>query len=500
MNIVVGSGPSGVAAATALLDGGQDVTMLDIGRDRDPVLVGRGEPDRDDPARKLLFGSSHPYLGDLESGLVQTGTRCLASGGLGGLSAVWGASTLPFPEDELGEWPFKAEDLRPYYAHAARLLGISGVPDALEALFPFHAPPEPPLDMSLQARRVHSRLSSQSAALSSAGIRFGRARHAVQAALCEYDAACLRGCARNAIWSSSHVIGKLKGRPGFSYRGGMRVLCLEENRQRVRLHVAPAGASRTVFEANKVFLACGPLATARLVCGSFGAPETGLPLLSQPYFVLPLLLDESVPGAPEKGLHTLAQLYLELRDPAVSKRTVHLQLYTHNEIIADRIDSAVGWLCFDRPRRRMRDILSSRLLAVQGYLHSDEGVPVAVASRGRGEDCRLFITASNARASHAAIRRAAQKLSSHRRLLGFRPLSCLMKFGLPGEGNHVGGLFPMNAAPGPWQSDRLGRLHGRGRVHLVDSSILPTLPATTFTYAVMANAWRVAAEAMRGAP
>jgi choline dehydrogenase-like flavoprotein len=41
----------------------------------------------------------------------------------------------------------------------------------------------------------------------------------------------------------------------------------------------------------------------------------------------------------------------------------------------------------------------------------------------------------------------------------------------------------------------MGRLHGHERVHLVDSSVLPSIPATTFTYAVMANASRIASEA-----
>ena len=55
----------------------------------------------------------------------------------------------------------------------------------------------------------------------------------------------------------------------------------------------------------------------------------------------------------------------------------------------------------------------------------------------------------------------------------------------------------MKATPGPWQTDRRGRLHGHERVHLIDSSVLPSIPASTFTYAVMANASRIAAESVR---
>ncbi len=41
---------------------------------------------------------------------------------------------------------------------------------------------------------------------------------------------------------------------------------------------------------------------------------------------------------------------------------------------------------------------------------------------------------------------------------------------------------------------RLGRPAGLHRVHLVDSSVFPTVPPTTITYTVMANAQRIAAE------
>lgn len=491
MNLVVGSGPSGVAAASALLDAGKPVLMLDIGRVLEPGPRRAAEPG-EDPARKLVFGSSYPYLTDREAGLVQKGTKCLASGGKGGLSAVWGASVLPFPEDELSDWPFAAKDLHEHYQKAAVLLGISGAVDALAPRFPFYAPPRPPLKNSLQAQSVLAHWTRHEAQLKEGGFAFGRARHAVNSAACEYDGTCLSGCERGAIWSAADAVEALRKRRGFEYQGGVRVLSVEERPDGVRVHAAREGASRTVFDGKKIFLACGPLATARLVCGSFGAPAGGLPLLSQPYFVLPLLLDRDVPGAPEEKLHTLAQLYLELDDPKTSPRLVHLQIYGHNEVIAGRLAGAAAWAgpFAGAVKRRF----APRLLAIQGYLHSDKGVPVRIRAAGRGEDCRLTVAAGDASASKAAVRRVAAKLAGSSGELGFRPLSFMLKIGLPGEGNHAGGTFPMMKAPGPWQTDVRGRLHGHERIHLVDSSVLPSLPSSTFTYAVMANASRIASE------
>jgi choline dehydrogenase-like flavoprotein len=492
VNIVVGSGPSGVAAASALLDAGKPVLMLDIGRELETTPFRAGEAG-DDPARKLVFGSSYPYMTDREAGLVQEGAKCLVSGGKGGLSAVWGASVLPFPDAELADWPFPASALHDHYKKAAAILGLSGAADGLAERFPYYAPPLPPLNPSLQARSVLARFAANAGGLKAAGFAFGQARHAVNASACQYDGTCLSGCARDAIWSAAQAVEALKKRPGFEYRGGVRVLSIEERADGVRLYCAREGASRTVYDGEKAFLACGPLATARLVCGSFGAPAEGLPLLSQPYFVLPLLLDRDVPGAPEERLHTLAQAYLELEDTNVSKRLVHLQIYGHNEVIADRLESAAAWA--GPLSGAVERHFAPRLLAIQGYLHSDEGIPVRITAQGRGEDCRLAVTAGDASATKAAVGRVASKLARHSADLGFAPLAFLRKVGLPGEGNHAGGSFPMKKSPAAWQTDPLGRLHGHERVHLVDSSVLPSIPAATFTYAVMANAGRIASAA-----
>jgi choline dehydrogenase-like flavoprotein len=61
-----------------------------------------------------------------------------------------------------------------------------------------------------------------------------------------------------------------------------------------------------------------------------------------------------------------------------------------------------------------------------------------------------------------------------------------------GRGFHSGGSFPMREQPQELESDLLGRPYGLERVHLIDSSTFPTIPSTTITLTVMANAHRIA--------
>jgi choline dehydrogenase-like flavoprotein len=44
------------------------------------------------------------------------------------------------------------------------------------------------------------------------------------------------------------------------------------------------------------------------------------------------------------------------------------------------------------------------------------------------------------------------------------------------------------------ETDVFGRLPGWKRVHLVDASVFPSIPATTITLTAMANAHRIASE------
>ena len=57
---------------------------------------------------------------------------------------------------------------------------------------------------------------------------------------------------------------------------------------------------------------------------------------------------------------------------------------------------------------------------------------------------------------------------------------------------HFGGSFPHGETRTDTTTDRLGRLAQWDNIHLVDASVFPTVPATTFTLTIMANAHRIA--------
>jgi choline dehydrogenase-like flavoprotein len=79
--------------------------------------------------------------------------------------------------------------------------------------------------------------------------------------------------------------------------------------------------------------------------------------------------------------------------------------------------------------------------------------------------------------------------------LGGLPVVPAMQFAEPGRSYHSGGTFPMRRSPGRLETDVLGQLPGLPGVHFVDASVFPSIPATTITLTVMANAHRIATQA-----
>ena len=93
----------------------------------------------------------------------------------------------------------------------------------------------------------------------------------------------------------------------------------------------------------------------------------------------------------------------------------------------------------------------------------------------------------------------ALKLVKNIRYFGLIPLIPLANIGRAGEGNHYGGSFPMKSYSQKTEnnaikSDILGRPMGLKRVHLVDSSVFPSICAQTITFTIMANAYRIGFE------
>ena len=503
-DIVVGSGPAGIAATRALLARGRRVILLDGGKiledDRRAVRdrLAASSPEGWDPAVRRAyidaqrsgppgqvrrFGSG--FAMELAAGtFADVGPVALrTSRAVGGLSNLWGTAVLPFVESDTRGWPVRAADLASHYRAVLDILPVSGRTDALAERFaaglPADATPVPP---SLQAARLLDRLDRAAPSLARLGFVAGMARQAV-APGCRRCGLCLAGCPWRLMWSAAREVEALRGHPEVDHRPGSVVRAVSEGPDAAICHLADG--SSVVGE--RVLLAAGVLETARILLAS-GHAGPDLTLREARHAFLPALERWPHRHRPDLlPLTTLPQAFLELDDPSVSPFLVHGQVYTWNDEYARDLTSSYGArLPGSGP---LWSWLARRLVVTQIFLHSDHWPGIRIS---RAADGRLATGVTGGGDAGPVMAAAARRFAKALGRGGLSALTFALRHDAPGASFHVGSSLPMADRPGPGQSDLLGRPQGAGRVHLVDASVLPAIPATTITFGVMANAHRIA--------
>lgn len=505
--IVIGSGPSGVACASALLDAGRSVLMLDVGLALEPERARtladaprplspsnapwiERDPSGSEVPRKLSYGSDFPYREATERlRLDAHHVGAEPSFARGGLSNVWGAAALPFAATDIGDWPITATELAPHYAACTRMLGLAAEADDLAALLPLNEQTEPPLKLGRQGAFLHEKLSRHRAALAAEGLHFGRARHAVQSDKCVYCGLCLRGCPDQLIYSADRTRERLTANPRFSYRAEIIVRKVSETGDGARIDATTLHGDEPVhFAAERIFVAAGAIPTTELLLSSANMFDQPVRMKDSQYFLLPLLLFKGAGRAREEKLHTMAQLFLELRDPAISPYLTHMQVYTYNDVMAEAVRQRLGSL-MEWPAR----FADAHLALIQGYLHSDHSGEIEFVLRRDKLEVRGISNPDAPRYVSAVVKKLMQLALK----TGALPVPPLMQITEPGRGFHIGGSLPMQTNPTTLGTDTLGRPFEWRRIHAVDATVLPSIPATTITLPVMANAHRIATAAAK---
>ncbi|SPH16823.1 hypothetical protein DEA8626_00337 [Defluviimonas aquaemixtae] len=405
-----------------------------------------------------------------------------ASRAAGGLSNLWGAAVLPYRQEDMAGWPITADDLGPHYQAVAEFLPIAGVPDDLEALLPaFPMSGRTGLAPASQAEALLTRLRAARGAIEALGASVGGARQAVDTS-CRRCGLCLHGCPFGLIWKAGDTLEELKAAPGFDYRPGQTVVGFAESPESVTVHL-DSGESVT---GTRVFLGAGVLETARILLASLPGLDA-LVLRDSQHVFLPMIQRWRNRTRPDKGaFHTLPQIFVEIDAPEISPHLVHAQLYSWNEHYArDLIQNYGSKLPFSHP---FFTALARRLIVAQFFLHSDHSHRISLT---RTQDGRLTASLEPNVNMERISRAAAGRVGKVMGKAGLTALTFAARPGGPGSSFHVGASLPMAREPASGESDALGRPNGLLRVHVIDATSLPAVPATTITFSVMANAHRI---------
>jgi choline dehydrogenase-like flavoprotein len=511
MMFVIGSGPAGAACAHALLHKGEQVTMLDVGVELEPNVAEKvrqlriKEPEHWDHKLleeiksatkpktsgipvKYLFGSDYPYkFAEKLTPLELHNAFSTVSLAKGGLSTVWGSAALPYTQDDISDWPISIRDLAPYYEYVFSFLPLSGADDLLSERFPLYTKPFD-LQSSVQAKHLLAQMAKNTEKLKKGGIYFGKSRVAVKNSdneNCRYCGMCNYGCPYNLIYNAAFTVEELQKNKRFTYNSGYYVQTVREEKGKVTITAVTLDGTQERFTAEKAFVAAGVINTAKILIQS-GIIDNHVTVQDTQYFILPILQHRGAPAVVKERLHTLPQIFLELFDENISKHSLHMQLYTYNDLYGRALKGKFGKIygLIQAPA----NLMLGRTSVIIGLLHSQDSPTLSMELK----EGKVILTKQDHPQSLAIIKATVQKLRRHGKQLGFLPLTPMLEIGTTGKSYHYGGTLPMSTKASRGQSDVLGRPHGCSRIHIVDGSVLPTVPANTITLTIMANAARIA--------
>lgn len=493
-HVVIGSGPSGVAAASILRAAG--VTILDVGH-----TAARGTPDPSVWLQGITGARAiHPKLGQPAFQHVNSGewidlfahgrpveAELRGSWAAGGYSNAWGAQLPRYvPADLSGTmaWPVPVQDFTAHYAALEAEIGIAGTVDAMHEELGRSSALLPPLPLGTAAdvlmSRAH-RLTAVNAALGQPRLAVltrphrGRPAHAFSGD--EFHAP-----ARDSVYTALQTLQELRADPRVQYLAGQRVLSFEEAEDGVWLtieDVATRARSRCLVQ--RVYVACGTVQSTALVARSNGWTGRTFPLLDHAVSLMPVVVPQALVRR-AKGPAYPIQLALL---PDRTARDEFVSLYDLGSLTLDE-------LCKQLPLPLPYALACAPLarqcvLAAQIWTRSDGSEQHRLKIGAQGQ-----ISLHYGQPRRPDFRRLARVL---RRLGGFTHPR-LASASPPGWGYHHAGTLPMALRPREGQTHLDGRLWNHRRVRVIDASVLPTLPAKNHSLTMMANARRIATEAL----
>jgi len=268
--VIIGSGFGGAMAAHRLVAAGARVVMLERGD-----WVARGEAAwAPDASLELTpsYATDIPYRCDAGGHARQIGGYAC----VGGPSVYYGCVALRFREhDFLGDrdvvadsgaaWPYRYDDLEPYYGEAERLLRIAG-DDAGDPTAPHRATPYPFAPAPLA--RVSEHVVDSAVALGLSPFRLPLAidhSRCVACRTCDTYACAIE--AKNDV--ATTMIRPLLARGLALETGAVAVRIEVEDGLARRVHIVrKATGERAVIAARHVIVAAGALGSAHLVLAS----------------------------------------------------------------------------------------------------------------------------------------------------------------------------------------------------------------------------------------
>jgi len=527
VSLIIGSGPAAAGVALALSRyRDEEIIVVDVGErlsehkrsiiDRLASLPSHEWPSEDiesirskavRSARKSLpekrsYGSDYPFrdVGQLRGvHELEGANRSVISGAYGGFSTVWGSQVMPFSSAMFKEWPVGLDQMEPHYRAILSHIPFAAEQDDLAENFPLFGEPTPLPPVHPRTTMVLNAYTRHRKRMQSLGITVGHARLAFDSPRCVSCGLCLTGCPHRLIYSASHTFDKLIKQRRIRYHDGLIAFRLSESDGKARVDAWQTETNSTqTFEADRVYVACGAFGTTRLVLASLEHYDKPVMLDESVQFVLPAVSAKRTSDPRTVSSFTLNQFNMVISLDDVGRDVSQVHFYSSD---LSHLDAMPAPLRTRIAHPAAIELLRHTTLGL-GYLPSWASPRIRVVVRPpRGPELLpgLEIGPEDSVANGIPmLQEVLRRMTRAAPYLDLLPLNVMKFVSATAKSYHFGGSFSHARLDrvGSLGTDRVGRLKAWKHIHLVDGSVFPSIPATTFTLSVMANAHRIAEESV----
>lgn len=520
--VVVGSGCSGAMAAQTLVEGGVNVTMLDVGErdesyqhivpDKDFISIRRTESDQ----YRYFIGSSLEGIGwgkvgkgeqitpprkyinrgvDQYLAMSSDSFHPLESLAYGGLGTSWGLQCWEYSPAELGEVGLDPVLMESAYNTVSQRIGISATKDdAAEYTLGKLNNYQPSPNMDQNHKYIYGKYRNKKEQLHRQGLYIGRTPLALLTKDLDgrkkyaYRDMDFYSDKDQSAWRPWITVNSLKKKKNFNYLSGHLVLSFDEKNNFIEITcLETTSNSITTFRCKKMIIATGALGSARIVLRSYKKEGTRLPILCNPYTYIPCLQPSMFGREAEKDKLGFAQLSVFLDENKNNYDVSVGSLYSYQSLMLFRIIRQVP-MAFSNARPLLRYLAPG--IVILGTHHpdksSDHKFLSLTADKSSSTGDRLMANYSLVDAEKNEFLRRERKIMKGMRSLSTYPIKRMD----PGYGAsiHYAGTLPFSDTAKEYSLAPNGRLHGSRSVYVADSSGFRYLPSRGLTFSLMANA------------
>jgi hypothetical protein len=488
-NLVIGTGPSGYASITALIEKGAKPTVVDIGTTKSAKEAGYLASLKSTHELKSNAGEIFMYNYPTEGIDFSELNHAIAlSSALGGLSNIWaGGWQLPCRET-IGQMPDNTfKEIEQSALRLISRLEHTGIQDGLSKIQSLNVSDGLKIDTSQRIQRI-TRLFQRIERRDNFEIQFGQPRLLLRAnqtdKLRARNLDPTRPDAQELIFNSREVIAELIKEGKIEYIKG-RVTKVVKEGDKLNVVIVLANSKTQTLSARKVFLGAGSIGTPLILQNSFENLNEIRIRDSQMFQIAYLCPWKSnwkgrKYSFPEGYFQSTTQL-----------AEFSCSVLENSKQLAERLYSASKELGLGKSRI-FSNLLAPFLMAGIGFIPVEKSGEIVV----RFENGNSKITTVQNPLTSKAIKQSIRQLRWLCLRMGILVIGYKNQIPRVGAGFHSGSAFPMSEASGGLTTTNLlGEFSFCPNLHIIDSSSLPRIMTGSHTLIAMANADRIARQA-----